>query len=201
MREKTEERRQAILNAAEKVFQEVGYERASMAQICAEVGFSKATLYSYYTSKEALFAEALLNAVGTEFQRSLDIQRQPGDDLRESLFEYGVNFLRLICSAKVQAIRRLVASEADRSELGVACYQQGPAKGAALATKTMQLFIDQGKLKQADAELMGIQYRGLLEARWMERMLFQVVIQVTDDEIKRSVCEALDVFLAAYGKE
>lgn len=201
MREKTEERRQAILQAAEKVFQDVGYERASMAQICAEVGFSKATLYSYYASKQELFAEALLSAVGEEFQQRLEIVPELGEDLRSALFHHGTHYLHLVSSSKVRAIRRLVASEADRSELGFACYEKGPARGTKMLGQCMNVFIERGKLKPGDPELMGCQYRALLEARWFEPMLFQVVDSISPDSIEQSVNEALDVFIAAYGVE
>ena len=50
MRVKTEEKRQAILEEAAKAFQELGFERTSMSEICARVGGSKATLYNYFAS-------------------------------------------------------------------------------------------------------------------------------------------------------
>ena len=63
MRVKTEGRRQVIIDAALEVFKEVGYERASMAEISARAGGSKATLYNYFKSKEELFSAAMLEAV------------------------------------------------------------------------------------------------------------------------------------------
>ena len=55
MRTKSEERRVLILEIAAQVFQETGYEKASMAEISSRVGGSKATLYNYFPSKEELF--------------------------------------------------------------------------------------------------------------------------------------------------
>jgi hypothetical protein len=51
---KTEARREAILAAAKAVFEEMGFEQATMSEITARVGGSKATLYRYFDSKEAL---------------------------------------------------------------------------------------------------------------------------------------------------
>ncbi len=59
MRVKTEERRQAIIEKAREVFQEEGFDRASMSEIAARVGGSKATLYSYFKSKEELFVAVM----------------------------------------------------------------------------------------------------------------------------------------------
>lgn len=49
-----EEKQRGILVSAARVFAEMGMEKASMAQIAAQSGISKALLYHYYASKDAL---------------------------------------------------------------------------------------------------------------------------------------------------
>ena len=65
MKTKTEAKRQAILKAAAEVFRKVGFERASMSEIRARIGGSKATLYNYFPSKEKLFFEVMYQVQGT----------------------------------------------------------------------------------------------------------------------------------------
>ena len=48
-------RRQALLEAAETYFLEVGYEAFSMAQLARKTGVVKGTLYLYFKTKEELF--------------------------------------------------------------------------------------------------------------------------------------------------
>ena len=48
-------RRQAVLEAAETYFQEVGFEAFSMAQLGKRSGVAKGTLYLYFDTREALF--------------------------------------------------------------------------------------------------------------------------------------------------
>ena len=48
-------RRQAVLQAAEAYFQEVGYEAFSMAQLAKKAGLVKGTLYLYFKTREELF--------------------------------------------------------------------------------------------------------------------------------------------------
>ena len=48
-------RRQAVLEAAETYFQEVGYEAFSMTQLGKRSGVAKGTLYLYFDTREALF--------------------------------------------------------------------------------------------------------------------------------------------------
>ena len=50
-------RREAILDAAMQVFKRKGYQATSMGEIAKEAEFSKGTLYLYFDSKYALFAE------------------------------------------------------------------------------------------------------------------------------------------------
>lgn len=53
--EQKEERRLAILEAALALFQEGGYEHASMAAVARRAGVAKGTVYLYFKTKEELF--------------------------------------------------------------------------------------------------------------------------------------------------
>ena len=48
-------RRQAVLDAAELYFHEVGYEAFSMAQLAKKAGVAKGTLYLYFKTREEIF--------------------------------------------------------------------------------------------------------------------------------------------------
>lgn len=54
-----DEKREAILHRAAVVFARDGYDRASMARLAAECGVSKALLYHYHASKEALLFDII----------------------------------------------------------------------------------------------------------------------------------------------
>ncbi len=54
------EKQDVILRAAASLFGEHGFERVSMAAVAAECGFSKALLYHYYSSKEALLDDIIM---------------------------------------------------------------------------------------------------------------------------------------------
>ena len=49
-----DEKRAQILKSAAKVFAEAGFDRASMTQLARECGISKANIYHYYDSKDAV---------------------------------------------------------------------------------------------------------------------------------------------------
>ena len=69
---KTAARREAILAAAKQVFQEVGFDRASMDEVAARFGGAKATVYRYFGSKEALFKE-LISQTANEMGGGMDL--------------------------------------------------------------------------------------------------------------------------------
>jgi AcrR family transcriptional regulator len=54
-----DQNRERILAAAVKAFADVGYPSASMSQLAAACGTSKAGLYHYYASKDSLLFDAL----------------------------------------------------------------------------------------------------------------------------------------------
>ncbi|MEZ5872355.1 MAG: TetR/AcrR family transcriptional regulator [Nitratireductor sp.] len=61
-----EEKRALIRKRAARVFAETGFDRASMSQLAADCGISKASIYHYYASKQALLFDILdhhLNAL------------------------------------------------------------------------------------------------------------------------------------------
>jgi AcrR family transcriptional regulator len=119
-------RRQAILDAAREVFLEDGFAGASMSAIALRLGGSKATLYSYFTSKHQLFAayieEACARATADAFDHVL------GDDapIETTLEQVGERLLAHIYAPWAIDNFRVVVAEARRSpELAALFYTRG----------------------------------------------------------------------------
>ncbi len=62
--------RNKLLDAAEQVFGEQGYERASIVEITRTAGVAQGTFYVYFESKKSIFIE-LVETLGTRLRRSL----------------------------------------------------------------------------------------------------------------------------------
>lgn len=199
MRAKTETKRQAILEAAAEVFQETGFERTTMAAICERLGYSKATLYNYFASKEELFSAVVFDATEAEFQATLQALDATVEDMTEALEKFGRGLLTLLYSPQVQAVRRLIVAEAGRSDLGRKLYELGPVRNEAAAAAFLQHAMDAGQLRQADARIASLHLRGLLEAEWLDRFLFQTLEPISAAEINATVARAVAAFMAAYG--
>lgn len=201
MRKKTESKRQAILDMAAELFRESGFERASMSELCSRVGGSKATLYNYFASKEELLFEVVVQATEAEFQATHEALDPSQQDITQALQNFGERFLTLIYSPAVRAVRRLVVSEAGRSDLGRRCYEIGPARSMAEVAEFLQQAMRQGQLKQADPRVACQHLKALLEAEWLDCFMFHTCEAPKPQEIAATVQRAIAVFMAAYGAQ
>jgi AcrR family transcriptional regulator len=57
-------RRDAVLAAAQKVFSEAGLEGATIRAIAQAAGYTPGAVYSYYPTKEAIYADILAHSLG-----------------------------------------------------------------------------------------------------------------------------------------
>ena len=64
-----EDRRQAVLLAAAKVFAKHGYWTTSIDQIAEELGLTKGSVYYYFSSKEDIFAEIQTSSLTAALDR------------------------------------------------------------------------------------------------------------------------------------
>ncbi|WP_019142918.1 TetR/AcrR family transcriptional regulator [Noviherbaspirillum massiliense] len=199
MRVKTEARRQAILATAADVFQEVGFDAASMAEIAVRTGGSKATLYNYFSSKEELFVEVMLSSAQKQGRDMFFAALQRSGDLQAILQNLGQSFLKIIMAPEIVAMRRIVISQSGRSDLGRLFYERGPKSAWAQVTDLLQSAIDNRVLRPADARIMTMHLKSLYEAEVVELQLLGVISKVTRKEIERIVAAAVEVFMRAYG--
>lgn len=72
-----DQKRQAILKTATQLFAAKGFDRASISQVAAECGVSKALLYHYYESKDALLFDIIRSHL-EELNAALEEIDDPG---------------------------------------------------------------------------------------------------------------------------
>ena len=126
MRVKTDAKRRAILAAAGEAFREQGFAGTSMSAVARRIGGSKATLYRYFSSKEALFVAVMFEAVLEHAEAVFDTLR-PSGDLRRTLERFGASLLALTLSEEALSVRRnSIAAGARSSGLGRCCMIGAP---------------------------------------------------------------------------
>src|SRR5271165_6654068 len=169
MKTKTESKRQAILKAATEVFREVGFERASMSDIRARLGGSKATLYNYFPSKEKLFYEVMYQATEHELGAITGSLNPDAEDFRQELVQFGQQLLRLLYSPEAISIRRLAIAQAGHSEIGKMCYERNTVPADKLVGEFLKQAMKRGVLRTADPKIAAAHLQSLLEAELLQR--------------------------------
>ncbi len=163
------------------------------------MGGSKATLYNYFSSKEELFVEILFLSNEAEFEAIYHSIDPSTEDMTESLRNFGESLLTFLYSPQVQSQRHLAISESGRSELSRLVYERGVLRSQNLVAEFLQAAMKLGKLQQADPIVATRHLHSLLESELLERFLFQLLGEVSIEEIKAVTARAIDVFMGAYG--
>ncbi|EIZ77620.1 TetR family transcriptional regulator [Novosphingobium sp. Rr 2-17] len=197
MRRKTEDRRLSFVDAAGALFVERGFGAVTMEAVAQRAGASKATLYGYFASKEALF-EAFVNEAGKEGFEELEAAKQPGP-ARETLHRLGMAYLSLVTRREVIEVNRLIIGEAGRQpQLSRIFYENGPRKTLVTICETIALLADRGALRPTDIRQAGLYFKALCEAGLVERQLWGLD-EVPDAAIRQAaVEEATEVYLSAF---
>ncbi|PWC16055.1 TetR/AcrR family transcriptional regulator [Brenneria corticis] len=200
MKVRTQARREAIIEVAAKLFQEMGYERASMNELAKRLGGSKATLYSYFSSKEELFV-AVVRAFTTvhlsDAVAELASQVEENVSLETTLMRFGERMLFVLTNdGSAMAVYRMVVAEAGRSNIGMLFYQSGPTECIDVLTMLMTEAMQRGELRPADARIRALQYLALITAEAEVRLYQCDPAPLDTGEIHQMVRRAVDLFLA-----
>jgi AcrR family transcriptional regulator len=200
MKTKTEAKRQAILKAAGDVFREVGFERASMSDIRARMGGSKATLYNYFPSKEALFFEVIHNAKERELEATAGALNPDAHDLKQELVRFGQNFLKAVYSPEAIAVRRLAIAESRHSDSGRLSFERAVFPTEKQVAEFLRKAMKRGALRTAEAKIAAMHLLSLLESELLQRVLLGVIDSVSPEALRSAVRRAVDVFLLGYAQ-
>ena len=139
---RSQEKRLAIIDAAQTLFLEHGFGATSMDAVAETARVSKRTVYSHFDSKAALFGSVMtkmctlmggggMSALGfapdEECAGKLIMGDVSGLDHREVLYQLAARFTKLITDPGAVALFRVVIGEAGRfPELGNAFFRNGP---------------------------------------------------------------------------
>jgi AcrR family transcriptional regulator len=200
MKTKTEAKRLAILEAAADVFREVGFERASMSEIRARIGGSKATLYNYFPSKEKLFFEVMYHAKELELATITHTLNPDADDPKEELLHFGQRLLAALYSPDAIAIRRLAIAEARQSNIGKIVFEGAMVPIEKQVAEFLRKGMKRGSLRTGDPKTAAMQLLSLLESEFLQRVLLGVLNSVKPEALNSAARRAVETFLSGYGR-
>jgi AcrR family transcriptional regulator len=196
MRRKTDERRLAILGAAHQAFAEAGFRGTTIEDIARRFGGSKATIYSYFRSKEDLFVAVTEAFISGAILEAFSLLDPSEEDIAGNLAVFGRAYLRAVLRSDVLALRSMVAIEGQASSLAATFHASGPAR----AESDLERFFDAHRQAgRIDVDRLGARrLLALIEAEFLEARLFGVIDLPNDAQIAASVALSIEAFLRIY---
>lgn len=198
------DKRQAILDAAFRVFAEHGYERAGIDAIAAAAGVAKPTIYNHLGGKENLFRAVMVNAAerfNATTLAALDaFPAQPADAaaLRSALVDVGYRLGGCLADDRALAMQRLLLAESRRfPDLFGAVRGSGRDRvHDALAGRLARL-AHAGLLHVDDPVRAADQFVALISGD-LPTVAMMSGTSIPEAELRASVVAGVDTFLRAF---
>jgi len=198
---KTDQKRQHILDTANRLFQSKGFANTTMSEITSEAGGSKATVYNYFSSKDELFVECLTSVSDRYLEGMFSGLQDTKAETSAALLDTAKNVLRYLCSPEMLANKRLLINEAERSGIGKHFYKKMDGYMEELAV-FLRRAMDKGDLRQSDPILAARQLRTLVESDMVERCLMGAEkVPPSAATVSKEAQNALETFFRAYGPD
>ena len=152
---------EVILEAAKKLFLEVGFGAASMDAIANEAQVSKQTVYNHFGSKEELFA-AMVRTSLDQTTLAFNEAAKSGDP-EKTLRAIGQRFMSMVFAEDKLAMHRILMAEVPRfPELGKVFYQSGPAVIRRFLADYFKEQNKRGTLKVENPQVTAEQFFGMI---------------------------------------
>lgn len=190
------DREKRILDAALKVFSEMGYSGTTMDAVAAEAGLTKPTLYSYFPSKESLFQAMMLG----KRDRMLDVFEHPSPEgMVQDLYTFAWDYADTVMRPDLLSLARLIIGEVQRfPEIGRAYQASGPDHLLRGIMRYLTDRRDDGLLVFEDAELAAQDLWGLILSAPRTQALYMPDSPPDRATLARYIDNGLRVFLKAY---
>lgn len=193
-----EARRDSIIDVATKRFLNHGYAGTTMSAIASRLGGSKGTLWSYFPSKEKLFA-AVIDTSSMAFRSQIAEILDPTEDVEETMRRYAGKYLARITSPQAIALQRLIIGECSRfPEVGRIFYEHGSSVTLALLSDYIEKAMAMGFLRTADPHGAARDFTGLCMSGCHQMLITGAIPEASDPWIANDVERVVATFMRAY---
>ena len=141
---------QKIMDTASRVFLDKGYHAASLDNVAAELGVTKAALYYYFTSKEDLLAAIYIQAIETALERGMEVV-DLDLPLPEKLSLFITRHIRRTIIPNISAVSVFLSEERQLSPKNQKKIRQGKKAYNNLFEGLIKEGMEQGYFRKGDA--------------------------------------------------
>jgi AcrR family transcriptional regulator len=192
-----------ILDAAQNVFLERGFEGASVDEIADVARAGKPTIYARFPGKEALFTAVMARHV-REVTDSFETITPIGDTLEERLASIATAILRKILTAETVGLARAAIAEARRfPDWASSVHRMGRERGTEAAAQLLSEVAQSEEMRALPAFAMERRpataqyFMELILLPMLMRALFGEDLIALHAEIERHVARTVVFFLTA----
>ncbi len=191
--------RRQILAGARAAFGDLGYERASVDDIAARAGVSKATVYNHFQDKKALFVASVVEECD-EMRAGLErCLAKPAGEVEPTLQRMGEQIMAVYLSPVVLKLFRQAMAECTRfPDIGSLVFERGTVQLQDAIAAFLARWHEQGVLQVEDPRAAAVQFVALCQGDLGTRHRLGVLQQPAGDEVRASVARAVRTFVRAY---
>lgn len=196
-----DDRLEELLSIAAEVFISEGFKGASTNVITRRAKASKATFYSRFPTKEALF----LAVIEHRMERMADLAAPTGSlegPPEIVLHEFGSRLVRNVLTQEQVTFVRMIGMEAERfPKLAQRFFEVGPGLALATLAAYLRQSSERGDLRSENPDRMAEHFFSLLtggEVRWF---ILGLRSRPSPKRLADHVRAALKAFLLAYGND
>ena len=194
-------RRGAFVAAGREEFFTRGFAGAVMSSVAARVGGSKTTLWTYFPSKEDLFA-AVVDDIVEQYGEALSVDLDFNDPIESVLERFGAAMLKTILSEPILHLHRLVTGEAGRfPQIGAVFYERGAKRGKAKLSLSIANAMEKGELRKGDPELATRQFTEMCKSGCFQQSLLGMPHSELPEAIALDVSESVAMFMRGWARD
>lgn len=184
-----------VLVAAEELFLRHGYADTTMQAVAAHAGVAKATVYSNFPTKDALF-EAVVTRRAECNTVDIDHVDLGSGDVHTNLVELATSFLFDIYSREQLELFRTVVADARRfPQLGRMMIEGPFLETHKKIREYFSRLVEQGELTLTDPNMAVEYFLAIIKAEKHVRLVFSQDVNVTPRTIRAIADGAVDIFL------
>jgi TetR/AcrR family transcriptional repressor of mexJK operon len=186
-----------ILDAAQNLFYNLGFDETSLAMIINEAGGSRRSIYNEFGNKHGLLMAVIQRQVKTQSEILTSINREL--EAKEALNQVCFKFVVGMLSPELMSLFRLVVQQVVKfPELGEMIYKNGPMTGILPLVDYLTWLTEQKVLKIENCHFSAQMLIEMAKGPLHTRSLLLPDKQASDEEIFYQVTKAVDIFFYAH---
>lgn len=181
------------------MFEQSGYDRASVDRIAATAGVSKATVYRHFADKQTLFVATVVD-ICDDMRRAVERGLgEPVGDVEQALRTLGERIVTMLLSPSVIALHRQTIAEAERiPEIGRMVFERGTSAIQDVVAAELRRWAEAGALDLDDARSAATAFVALCRGDLLIRARLAVLEAPFEEEVRANVRRVVAIFLRAF---